>query len=214
MNGEAPQSTEPSGWQYKPGDSDPQSTTATNSGDETSKTGQAAPQASIPASPRNPTLPLPEQRPEVRWTALEFVAQKKSPFWYLGLIVITLGLASLILLLSHDKVSATIIVAIGIVFGFAAARQPRSMRYLLDSKGVTVNRAFRPYSDFKSFALVHDGEQDAIMFLPLKRFVLPLSLSVTPEDTDAVVAKLSDYLPNDQTHGYDAMDHFIRRIRF
>jgi hypothetical protein len=202
MNGDVKQPDAPTGWQYKPGDSDPQSPKGTENSQATSPVNETS------------TLPFPEQRPEVSWNALEFIVHEKSPLWYLALIVVTLGLASLVLILSHDKVSTVLIIIVGIIFGVVAGRRPRHLQYLLDSKGITINRASRRYSEFKSFAVVEENGLDTIIFMPLKRFTLPLTINVDTNETDAVITKLSDYLPNDQTHGHDAIDKFMQRIHF
>jgi hypothetical protein len=219
MNGDAKQPDEPANWQYKPSDVDPQPANQPAPpaypapAPPTNDAVQAQP-ASVPVPQAASVAPLPERHAEVSWVAEEFIAHEKSLLWYLALIIITLGLALMVLLLSHDKVSTTLIVIIGIIFGAAAGRQPRSLQYLLDDKGITINRAFRPYGDFKSFAVVEEGEINTIIFMPLKRFTLPLSLNVGENETDEVVAKLSDYMPNDQTHGHDAIDRFVQRIHF
>jgi hypothetical protein len=201
MNGDAKQPDESGGWQFKPGGTDPQPVAVT----------PAAQEAPLP----QPTVaaPVPEQ-PEVTWTASEFIAHEKSSLWYLVLVVSTVALALLVFVLSRDKISATVIVVVGIIFGVTAGRQPRSLQYLLDTRGITINRAFRPYSDFKSFALVQEGAVNSIIFMPLRRFTLPLSLYMGPEETNSIVEKLSNYLPLDQNHGHDAIDRFVQRIRF
>jgi hypothetical protein len=152
--------------------------------------------------------------PEVAWTATEFIAHEKSTVWYAALFGVAVVLALLVYLLSRDKVSAGIIVVVGIIFGVTAGRKPRSVQYLVDQHGITVNRAFRSYTEFKSFALVEEAAVDSIIFMPLKRFTLPLSLYVEPQDVDAVVAKLSDYLPLDPHHDHDLIDQFVQRIHF
>lgn len=217
MNGDVKQPDEETGWQYKPGDPDPGSPSAAVDvpGQTLQQTAQFTPSAApVLAVPQTSTTPFPEQHPEVSWSALEFIAHKKSLLWYLALIVVTIGLASLVLLLSHDKVSTVLIGIIGIIFGATAGRQPRTLQYLLDSKGITINRAFRRYSEFKSFAVVEDDNLSTVIFMPLKRFTLPLSISIGADEMDEVVEKLSDYLPNDQSHGHDAVDHFVQRIHF
>jgi hypothetical protein len=204
MNGDAKQ-PETGNWQFKPGDADPQTPQA-----------QATAEQNVAPVPVQQAIavPLPEEHPEVSWTASEFIAHEKSPLWYLALIGATVGLAAIVVLITHDKVSTVVIVIVGIIFGITAGRQPRSLQYLLDKHGITVNRAFRPYGDFKSFALVKEGTVNSIIFMPLKRFTLPLSVYVGSDETNDVVTKLSDYLPLDQNHGHDAIDRFIQRIRF
>lgn len=225
MNGDATQPGDQGNWRFKPDAPDPQPT----NGVQSTPPPQAPVNTQQPVAYHDPAVapgvgsadvqlaeavvPV-EGHPEVSWTADEFVAHEKSPLWYLALVVVTAGLAALVFFTLHDKFSTTLIVIIGIIFGYTAGRKPRSLQYLLDSKGITINRAFRPYSDFKSFAVVEEDELNNIIFMPMQRFTLPLSLSVGTLEVDNVVTKLSDYLPNDQTHGHDALDRFTQRLHF
>jgi hypothetical protein len=214
MNGDDKQPDGTGSWQYKPNSPDPQP--ADSSAEQIVSTEAAPDSAAGPVAVEQNAVavPAPEEHPEVSWTAAEFIHHDKSPMWYGVLIICTVILAAAVLLLSHDKVSMFLIIVIGIIFGVTAGRKPRSLQYLLDTNGITVNRAFRPYGDFKSFAITHEPEVTGIIFLPLRRFTLPLSVYVGSSETDQVIAKLTDYLPNDQTRGHDALDRFVQRIHF
>jgi hypothetical protein len=213
MNGDEKPSGVTGNWQYNP---DPQSAGSPAEQAPSPEPTPAPETAPAPIAALQNTAPMPvlEAHPEISWTAAEFVHHEKTPLWYLALIACTIVLAAAVLLISHDKVSTALIVIIGIIFGITAGRQPRSLQYLLDAKGITINRAFRPYSDFKSFAIIQEAEATGIVFFPLGRFTLPLSVYVGLNETDEVVTKLTDYLPNDQTHGHDALDRFVQRIHF
>ena len=219
MDGDANKTGASGNWQYKPGDADPQPASAPAQSPQAQASAPALEPAPVLAqAPQGqqaaPSVPVLSTHPDVSWTATEFIAQEKSPLWYLSLVVITAALAALVKFVGHDTVSMVLIILIGIIVWVVAGRQPRSLQYLLDSKGVTINRAFRPYGEFKSFAIVQEGQLNSIIFMPLKRFTLPLSFHVNSEDTDQVVAKLSDYLPNDQSHGHDSLDRLVQRLHF
>ncbi|HEV2402923.1 MAG TPA: hypothetical protein VGS08_01850 [Candidatus Saccharimonadales bacterium] len=150
----------------------------------------------------------------VSWSASEFIAHEKSFGWYALLTLATALLAGLVYVFVHDIVSVVVIVVVAIILGMAAGRPPRELQYTVDGRGISVGVAFRPYSDFKVYALAEEGAVTAIIFLPMKRFVPPLSVYVGPDIQDRVVAVVSAHLPFDQTHSYDAVDRFIQRIRF
>jgi hypothetical protein len=217
MNGDAKQPEQPVKEEYKPSEVAPQAVAPAAPAPQPISDPAVVPNPAPSPAPMQQVAPLPpapQQRPEVSWVAVEFIDHEKSILWYLALVAVTVGLALIVLIFSHDKVSTTLIIIIGIIFGITAGRKPRSLQYLLDGKGITINRAFRPYADFKSFAVIEEGALSSIVFMPLKRFTLPLSLYVSAEETDQVVWKLSDYLPNDQTHGHDGIDRFLQRIHF
>jgi hypothetical protein len=150
---------------------------------------------------------------EVEWTASEFVAHNKGLEWYAALGVGAVVLAALIYVLTHDTVSAIIIVFVALLLGIAATRKPRVLHYQVNDHGLGIGQKFYPYSEFKSFAVMEEGAFSSITFLPLKRFMPPISIYYAPEDEERIVQVLAFYLPMEmRTH--DAIDRLIRRIRF
>jgi hypothetical protein len=155
----------------------------------------------------------PEQKKEITWTASEFMAHHKDLKWYsVFFLLLVLGVAG-VYLLTGDIISTIAIAVVGILFAFVANRKPRQLPYKLDNQGVTVSSRFYPYNTFKSFALLREGAVDAINFMPLQRLQPELTIYFPPEEEDAILNILTDYLPNDQKTE-KAIDRFARKIRF
>ena len=162
--------------------------------------------------------PEPETTPEdkpgtITWTASEFIAHDKGIGWYLGLTVVTVICATLIYLITKDKVSPGVVLVAALLLGIYGARQPRQMEYRLDRQGITVGSRHFLYGSFRSFSIIPEGAFSSIVFMPLKRFALPLTLYHAPDDEDNIVNILSDQLPLEQRRP-DAVDSLMRRIRF
>jgi hypothetical protein len=100
-----------------------------------------------------------------------------------------------------------------ILLGVVAGRKPRVMDYKLDNGGLTIGETFHPYGEFRSFAIMEDGAFLSITFLPLKRFMPPVSVYYSPEDQEKITDVLSHHLPMEMRQR-DAVDRFSRRIRF
>lgn len=198
MNGDKNQQPAPdqsSGqWQYKPDGSTDNPETVPNEG------------LNAP--------PLPGNGPsEVSWTASEFVAHQKSFGWYAMLALAGAALAAIVYLLTSDAITAAIIVIVALIFGFAAGRKPRVLPYQVDERGLTIDKKYFPYSEFKSFSVIQEGAFSSIMFLPLKRFMPPITIYYEPTDEDQIAYVLSQHLPmEDRKH--DAIDRLVSRIRF
>jgi hypothetical protein len=204
MNGDAPvqPASKPpeSPWQYKPG------------------TAQAAPQ---PTSEQLRPMVLPPEMggsttshpTEATWSASEFIDHDKGFGWYVTLVSIIAALDVLVFIFIHDVVSIVALTAMGILFGIVAGRKPRVLEYKLDSGGLTIGSTFHPYAEFKSFALMDDGAFPSIMFLPLKRFMPPVSVYYEANDQQRITDVLSQYLPIEMRE-HDAIDRFSKRIRF
>lgn len=150
----------------------------------------------------------------VAWTASEFIAHEKSARWYVTLAVAAVAIAAGIYFVTgHDKFSTGIVLLVALFFGIYAARRPRVLQYALSRDGVHVGAKMYHYQDFKSFSVTEEGAVASVVFMPLKRFVPPLTIYLAPEVEDAVLQALGEVLPL-EAHRRDAVDGFLKRIRF
>jgi hypothetical protein len=147
------------------------------------------------------------------WTASEFIAHEKTASWYAFLAVGALVLAALVYLISRDFISTGIVVFVAIMFGAIASRQPRTQEYSLNQAGLSVGAKLYNFQDFKTFSISEEGAIVSIVFMPLKRFMPPLTVYVAPDTEERVVDFLSAYLPFEQ-HKTDAIDGLLKRMRF
>lgn len=150
----------------------------------------------------------------IKWTASEFVHHEKNITWYLGLLAVTLGVATAVyFILNKDIFTLVIVVLLGIVFGIAGARKPRVLEYAVDDLGLTVAQKRYKYEDFKSFSLEKDSAISSLVFMPVQRFSSALTLYVPEENIDDVIDLVGIYLPLEQ-HETGYVDKFLSRIRF
>jgi hypothetical protein len=154
--------------------------------------------------------PLPEN---VSWTAAQFTEHEKSFGWYGALLLGGAAAAALIYFLTKDKITTGVIIFAVIAFGVFASRKPKSEEYAVSAEGLQVGQKLYAFHDFKTFSVVDEGNAASIVFMPLKRFMPPLTVYITPEVEDQVVDFLSVYLPFSE-HKADAVEGFLRRIRF
>ncbi|TAH36610.1 hypothetical protein EYC59_00325 [Candidatus Saccharibacteria bacterium] len=150
---------------------------------------------------------------EITWTAAEFVARDKSPTWYLALATAGVIASALIYWVTKDKITTAIIAFALFAFGLFAARKPKSQTYGLDARGLRIGQRLYSFTSFKSFAISEEGHTASLVFMPLKRFMPPLTIHVTPEVEDQAIDFLAHVLPFDQNHR-DAVDSLMKRIRF
>ena len=154
----------------------------------------------------------PQQR--VQWSASEFIAHQKTATWYLVLFCSALIAAGLVYLITRgDKITSGAIVVAAVFLAIMAARKPRVLDYEVSSSGITIGRHFYPYSNFKSFSVIHEGAFSSISLMPLKRFMPFVTMYYAPEEEDEILTVLGNYLPIEQGKR-DILDHFLERIRF
>ena len=160
-----------------------------------------------------PASVQPELAGPLTWTAAEFIEHEKGMQWYGFLALGGVVAAALDYWITRDLFSTGVILFAVAAFGAYAARKPREQQYGVDERGVLVGNKVYQHHDFKTFSVVNEGKAVSIVFMPLKRFMPPLTIYVTPEIEATVVNFLSTFLPFEQ-HRADAVDNFMRRIRF
>lgn len=156
---------------------------------------------------------IKQSEPIVSWTASEYIEHKKGLGWYLMLILGAIIITGALYWLTKDIVSSVIVIVLIIVFAVVANRKPRVMEYRLDRNGLAIGNKFYAYVDFKSFTMEEIGPVKNITFLPLKRFMPPISVYFAPQDEPKITNALSQFLPYEQ-RSPDAVDRFMRSIRF
>ncbi len=149
----------------------------------------------------------------IQWTASEFIAHQKGVGWYLVLAISAIILAGLTYLISRDLISAVVVVVVAILLAVIASRKPRELQYSVSSKGFTAGHRSYAYGMFKSFSIVQEGAFSSILFMPLKRFMPPVTIYYSPEDESKVVEMLGAYLPVAPVRN-DLIDKLLERIRF
>lgn len=194
------------GWVFHPGDS------SQSSGSAPDVPSSAPPPEVPPAEPPKAVAP-PSPVGEVHWTASEYVAHDRGASWYTGLGLGAVSLAGLVFLLTHDYISAGMIIIVLVIFGAFATRQPRVLDYLIDERGITIGTKNYPYDIFKSFSVAKEGAIHSLVLMPLKRFMPVISVYYADEDEDKILQKISDYLPFEQ-YRPDVVDKMMHKIRF
>ena len=149
----------------------------------------------------------------ISWTASEYIAHEKSPVWF-----IKFGVATAIFLIATFAITRSIF-TVGVMIVFAigfmilANRKPAVLNYQLSDGVIRVGQKTYALSDFKSFAIIEEGQIDSISLLPLKRFLPALDIYFAPDDEDAIAEFLSDYLPFEH-RTQEMLDKFMHKIRF
>lgn len=158
-------------------------------------------------------LPDTSNETEVRWTASEYVAHHKSFGWYALLFLGAFVMAGLAYFITHDKITMAVIIIVAILLAVIAGRKPRTQDYELERSGLHIGPKFYPYSTFKSFNRVQEGAFSNVTFMPMKRFMPPVSIYYEPKDEEKIIQTLAVYLPLENRE-HDTLDKFLKKIRF
>jgi hypothetical protein len=158
-------------------------------------------------------LRMQDNGQEVDWTAPEFIAEDKSPAWYMALAGVSVVVVAAVYFISRDLFNTIIVAVAAVIFGVAAGRRPRHMNYGVDSHGIMINSRHYAYEDFRSFSFVEEGPHHYLVFMPLKRFMPPLTVYFDPVDQERISDVVSPGLPQ-APYQHALTERLMRRIRF
>ena len=160
-----------------------------------------------------PDFGATDEEPAITWTASEFIAHHKTPAWFGSLAGITAAVSGLVYLLTRDVISAGIVVFAAVLFGIAAARQPRQLEYELNSRGIQIGARHYRFDGFRCFSVVPEGGLSSIIFMPMKRFAPLITIYFDSKDEHRIVNLLNNSLPFED-YKHDPIDQLMHRIRF
>lgn len=155
----------------------------------------------------------PSSTEAVTWTASEYIAHEKSAGWYVQLAAVALLISAAVYWLTHDSISAGVVIIGALFLAIYGGRQPRQLTYRLDAGGLIIGSKRFAFTEFRSFAVADEGAFSSIVLMPLKRFAPLTTIYYAPQDEDKILAVLEAHLPLEE-HKPDPVDKLMRRIRF
>jgi hypothetical protein len=150
---------------------------------------------------------------EVRWTASEFVSHEKNSSWYFILGIVTVVLCLVVFIFTHQYISVGVIVVMATAFGIYANIKPKTLEYLIDSSGVSVDNKHYNYENFKIVEIIEGGVVPSVNLVPVKRFSVPVTLYFLPQQEDLILEILGEFLPS-EVKRLEAIDRVVARLRF
>ena len=149
----------------------------------------------------------------VSWVADEYIHGEKNGLWYVGFVLIVLGLIAVDVFLLKSWTFSVLVVVMAISVIVYARRPPRAIQYTLSGRqGLYIGEKLYNFADFKAFGLIRDGEHHSIMLIPIKRFAPGVSVYFPEDVGERIVDILGARLPI-ETLKLDAIDLIVRRLR-
>ncbi len=166
-----------------------------------------------PADPSDSTPPAAPDTGQFSWRAHEFAQHERPFFWYLGFIVLAIGLLALSILVLKSWLGAVVIGLMLVALVTYAHRSPRELQYSISQTGLSIGGKFFPYSSFRSFAIVSMRSFLTLELDPLKRFMPRLSIFLDQPTADQVGAILAKHLPQEDRRS-DLIDQLSHALKF
>jgi len=175
----------------------------------------ANPQARTDAGKNTPAAsakPPQEKSPLLEWTALEYPARERGPYWFLlpfgaALLFVIFG----ILIRSYFFI-AFVALALAVILLYGR-RTPREYRFAVNKDGVYVGETLYRASELKSFWIFETADPPELSLATSKLLHPYLYLPLGDLHPDKVRSVLSEFLP-EREHKEFVTDQIARSIGF
>ncbi|MDB5183864.1 MAG: hypothetical protein JWO07_545 [Candidatus Saccharibacteria bacterium] len=148
----------------------------------------------------------------VTWVAHEFIHREKGAGWFMAFGVVVLALIAVSIFLMGSWSFAVLLAVIFVVVIVFSRRPPRELTYSLTDEGLAIDGKIHPFTTFKSFGVIQDGEEFSVMLIPTQRFQPGITVYFPEESGEAIVDMLGSRLPMKDLK-LDAVDRVVRMLR-
>ena len=153
-----------------------------------------------------------EPTPSFAWEASEFVQHDKPAWWYAAFCIIVLLLCGILGWLQQwFSIAVLVIMAVAVVV--YSRKEPRTLQYVLDDKGISINGRLLPYAHFHSYNVQPQVGWKEIDLEPARRFAPRLTLLADEDSFDSIEGILAQHLPQIQ-RDHDAIERLSRYLKF
>ena len=147
----------------------------------------------------------------VTWAAHEFIHREKGTLWFFLFAIIIAALIA-VSIFTQAWSFTVLIVVVAIVVVVFTRRPPRELTYSLTDEGLTIDGDLHKFSAFKSFGIIHDGEEFSVMLIPTQRFQPGIAVYFPEEAGEDIVDVLGSRLPMKDLK-LDIVDRAVRLLR-
>lgn len=147
----------------------------------------------------------------ISWQAQEYVVREHKTGWYVGLALVTVAFAVLAGVLQAWTFLALVIVS-ALAILVSTLKPPRTIDYKLDGEGLTEGARLHPYSEFRAFGILQEGENYSAILIPKKRLGLSIKVYFPEGKGEGIVDALGARLPMEEVK-LDFLDKIVNFLR-
>jgi hypothetical protein len=155
---------------------------------------------------------IADEESPVHWQAHEYIHHDKNAGWFVLFAIVVVALTAIAIFLIQSITFAILVPVMAAALLVYTHRPPRLIDYTLSRQGLHINDQLNPFTEFKSFGVIHDGDAYFVMLIPVKRFKPGVSVYFPEESGEAIVDMLGARLPMEELH-LDIVDQIIRKLR-
>lgn len=147
----------------------------------------------------------------VSWEAEEYVVKDHNFWWYIGLFAVAIALSALAILFRGWSFLVLIILSVITILVYSL-RPPRKIHYQLTNKGLTEEKQFHSYDEFRAFGILKEGNHYSAILIPKKRFGLQVKVYFPEGSGEEIVDQLGNHLPMEEVK-LDFLDKIVNFLR-
>ncbi len=147
----------------------------------------------------------------INWDAKEYIPRDKNAGWYVGLAIVGLALIALGVFLKTITFIVLVVVSVAALIVYSV-RPPRVLHYSLSNKGLSEGNTLYKYDDYKSFGVLKEEGNFAIVLTPRKRFALRVMVYFPQDEGEKIVDVFGSKLPMEEVK-MDLLDKIVKFLR-
>lgn len=122
----------------------------------------------------------------ISWQAPEFIHYEKTSDWYWGLGIITLALLIGAILLGNFLFGILLLIG-GFSLSLYGAKKPDTVQFIIDSRGITINKNLYTYDNLNSFWINNlNPEKEELLIESKKTFMPQISIALDNVNSENV----------------------------
>ncbi len=150
-------------------------------------------------------------RPILSWDFKEFEHQERGKSWYISFVLVVgilLGLA----VYQVNFLFAVIIIIAAITFIHTSNKEPRTLTFVLDDKGIYINDIFLSFNSIHSFYLIVNDDIKKLFIEPRSvvkpRLAIELTENQNPQEIKNILLK---YIPENKEREQEPLSEILAR---
>lgn len=147
----------------------------------------------------------------VNWQADEHILRDKGNGWFVGMLLMVVGLVALAAWFEWWTFVALIVVS-AIAMLVYVLRPPRKIHYSIGLDGLSEGSRLYDFSDFRAFSLTKEGGVYMFVLTPIKRFSGKMMVIFPEELGEQIVDILGARLPMEDFK-MDLVDKIVKFLR-
>ena len=147
----------------------------------------------------------------VSWEAEEYIVKDHNIWWYIGLAIITIALSAIAVVFNGWTFLALIILSVVTILVYSL-RPHRKIHYKLDNKGLTEEKQFHGYEEYRAFGILKEGAHYSAVLIPKKRLGLQVKIYFPEGSGEMIVDQLGNHLPMEEVK-LDFLDKIVNFLR-